>query len=301
MSDNQEKDAPNTSAYSGLFSEGVDTAPTAEQPSELEDKAGASVADALAELGGGEKPEDADGAAATEEAALGKEEKPAKAAPKSKKKVEEAAEPQLSDEEREEALRRELRFLPGDWYVIHTYSSYERRVKQNLEQIIQNADLEDFIYQIEIPMEEVIEIKNTRRRIVQRPRIPGYVLVRMEMTSDTWRVVKDTPAVTGFVGNPQNPVPLSMDEVVGMLAPKGDAADSVSVEDGMVETSATRTPGIATDFEVGQSVTVTDGPFETMPASIAEVFPETQKLKVLVSIFGRETPVELGFSQVSKS
>lgn len=197
-------------------------------------------------------------------------------------------------------LENDLRGLPGDWYVIHTYSSYERRVKQNLEQRIANFEMEDYIFQIEIPMEEFVEVKATRRKVVQRPRIPGYVLVRMEMTNDSWRIVKDTPAVTGFVGNPQNPVPLSLAEVINMLAPTEAEAAKLQVEDGQVEVAKVRTDPVAVDFEVGESITVTDGPFETLPGTIAEISAETQKLKVLVSIFGRETPVELSFNQVAK-
>lgn len=202
-----------------------------------------------------------------------------------------------------QALEVELRALPGRWYVVHTYSSYEKRVKQNIEQrVANNPGMEDYVYQVEIPMEEHVEVKPKSRKVVQRPRIPGYVLVRMDMDENSWRLVKDTPAVTGFVGNQQDPVPLTLAEVVNMLAPTAKEAAKVAVEDGQVEIShaTQRTAPVATDFEVGQSVTITSGPFETLSATIAEVNAETQKLTVLVTIFERETPVELNFNQVTK-
>ncbi|HLS74233.1 MAG TPA: transcription termination/antitermination protein NusG [Actinomycetaceae bacterium] len=196
----------------------------------------------------------------------------------------------------EEEFRRELRLLPGHWYVVHSYAGYEKRVKANLENRIQSLNMEDFIFQVEVPMEDVVEIKNSQRKLVTRVRIPGYVLVRMDLTDESWGAVRHTPGVTGFVGHTHQPVPLTEDEVFSMLAPtlvpkepaKADAA-----------TGAAATP-IEVEFSVGESVTVTDGPFETLPATISEISPEQQKLKVLVSIFGRETPVELSFSQVAK-
>lgn len=210
---------------------------------------------------------------------------------------------ELIEEDPKQALEAELRLLPGRWYVIHTYSSYEKRVKANLEQrIANNPGMEEYIYQVEIPMEEHVEIKAKSRKIVQRPRIPGYVLVRMDMDENSWRLVKDTPAVTGFVGNQQDPVPLTLPEVVNMLAPTAKEAAKVNVEDGQVDMAGVtaKTAPILSDLEVGQSVTITSGPFETMSATIAEITPETQKLKVLVTIFERETPVELNFNQVTK-
>ena len=187
--------------------------------------------------------------------------------------------------------------------MVHTYSSYEKRVKQNIEQrVANNPGMEDYVYQVEIPMEEHVEVKPKSRKVVQRPRIPGYVLVRMDMDENSWRLVKDTPAVTGFVGNQQDPLPLTLTEVVNMLAPTAKEAAKVAVEDGQVEISQAtqRTAPVAADFEVGQSVTITSGPFETLSATIAEVNAETQKLTVLVTIFERETPVELNFNQVTK-
>lgn len=214
-----------------------------------------------------------------------------------------AAETETEELDPKQALEVELRALPGRWYVVHTYSSYEKRVKQNIEQrVANNPGMEDYVYQVEIPMEEHVEVKAKSRKVVQRPRIPGYVLVRMDMDENSWRLVKDTPAVTGFVGNQQDPVPLTLAEVVNMLAPTAKEAAKVAVEDGQVEISQAtqRTAPVATDFEVGQSVTITSGPFETLSATIAEVNAETQKLTVLVTIFERETPVELNFNQVAK-
>ena len=218
-------------------------------------------------------------------------------------KTEDNAETETEELDPKQALEVELRALPGRWYVVHTYSSYEKRVKQNIEQrVANNPGMEDYVYQVEIPMEEHVEVKAKSRKVVQRPRIPGYVLVRMDMDENSWRLVKDTPAVTGFVGNQQDPVPLTLAEVVNMLAPTAKEAAKVAVEDGQVEISQAtqRTAPVATDFEVGQSVTITSGPFETLSATIAEVNAETQKLTVLVTIFERETPVELNFNQVTK-
>lgn len=207
-----------------------------------------------------------------------------------------------------EELRTRLRRQPGDWFVVHTYAGYEKRVKTNLETRIQTQDMEDLIYEIEVPMEEVVEIKNTTRKIVSRVRIPGYVLVRMDLTDASWGVVRHTPGVTGFVGNDaHHPQPLSLDEVFDMMAPSviqeaAKAAEKEGRQAPAVGDSATgaEAPAIHVDFEVGESVTVNDGPFETLPATISEIKPETQQLVVLVSIFERETPVTLSFNQVTK-
>jgi len=196
----------------------------------------------------------------------------------------------------EEEFRRELRLLPGHWYVVHSYAGYEKRVKANLENRIQSLNMEEYIFQVEVPMEDVVEIKNSQRKLVSRVRIPGYVLVRMDLTDESWGAVRHTPGVTGFVGHTHQPVPLTEDEVFSMLAPALAPKESAKSESGAGTTS---TP-IEVEFSVGESVTVTDGPFETLPATISEISPESQKLKVLVSIFGRETPVELSFSQVAK-
>ena len=194
-----------------------------------------------------------------------------------------------------EEFREQLRLLPGDWYVVHSYAGYENRVKANLESRIQSLNMEDYIFQVEVPMEEVVEIKNAQRKIVRRVRIPGYVLVRMDLTDESWGAVRHTPGVTGFVGHTHQPVPLTTPEVFSMLAP---ALQPVTAPAQRAAAAAARP--VEVEFAVGESVTVTDGPFETLPATISEVQPESQKLKVLVSIFGRETPVELSFSQVAK-
>ncbi|MDR2722607.1 MAG: transcription termination/antitermination protein NusG [Cellulomonadaceae bacterium] len=198
-----------------------------------------------------------------------------------------------------EELRRTLRTQMGDWYVIHSYAGYEKRVKQNLETRIQTLNMEDYIFQIEVPEEEVTEIKNAQKKTVRRVRIPGYVLVRMDLTDESWGAVRHTPGVTGFVGNAHNPVPLSLDEVFSMLAPTVEQPEAEKKK-AAAKKAATSGAPIEVDFEVGESVTVTDGPFESLPATVAEIHAETQKLQVLVSIFGRETPVELAFNQVAK-
>ncbi|MBN6749532.1 transcription termination/antitermination protein NusG [Micrococcus luteus] len=207
-----------------------------------------------------------------------------------------------------EELRTRLRRQPGDWYVVHTYAGYEKRVKTNLEARILTQDMEDSIYEIEVPMEEVVEIKNTTRKIVSRVRIPGYVLVRMDLDDASWGVVRHTPGVTGFVGNDaHHPQPLSLDEVYDMLAPSviqeaARAAEKAGLAvPASAESGAPAAPAIHVDFEVGESVTVNDGPFETLPATISEIKPEAQQLVVLVSIFERETPVTLSFNQVTKA
>ena len=184
-------------------------------------------------------------------------------------------------------FRRALRVAPGDWYVVHSYAGYEKKVKGNLQNRIQSLNMEDYIFQIEVPEEEVMEIKNGQRKQVQRNIYPGYVLVRLDLTDESWSAVRNTPGVTGFVGNAHHPSPLSLDEVEKILAPRPKkASDKLDIR--------------VLDFEVGESVTVMDGPFATLPASISEIMPEQAKLKVLVSIFGRETPVELSFNQVQK-
>ena len=189
-------------------------------------------------------------------------------------------------------FKGKLRRLPGDWYVIHSYAGYENRVKANLENRIQSLNMEDYIFQVEVPMEEVVEIKNAQRKVVRRVRIPGYVLVRMDLTDESWGAVRHTPGVTGFVGHTHQPVPLTLDEVFSMLAP--------TLAPAAAPQKAAAAQTIDVDFTGGESVTVTDGPFDTLPATISEINAEAQKLKVLVSIFGRETPVELSFNQVAK-
>jgi transcriptional antiterminator NusG len=220
--------------------------------------------------------------------------------------AEELAEPGKAEAVEEELdpveqLRAELRRAPGDWFVVHSYAGYENKVKTNLESRISSLDMEDYIFQVEVPTEEVTEIKNGKRQLVNRKVFPGYILVRMELTDDSWGAVRNTPGVTGFVGATSKPSPLSMDEVIKILAPathKAAAAGKASAGD--AGAAGASTPVEVVDFEIGESVTVMDGPFATLPATISEIDSLHSKLKVLVSIFGRETPVELSFSQVSK-
>ncbi|PZS38404.1 MAG: transcription termination/antitermination protein NusG [Pseudonocardiales bacterium] len=197
-------------------------------------------------------------------------------------------------------LRSALATAPGEWYVVHSYAGYENKVKANLETRIQTLDVEDYIFQVEVPTEEVTEIKNGQRKQVQRKVLPGYILVRMELNDASWSAVRNTPGVTGFVGATSRPSPLTLDEVLKFLAPRV-AQPKVPVGAGKHAAGlGGGKPTIEVDFEVGESVTVMDGPFATLPATINEVNVDAQKLKVLVSIFGRETPVELSFSQVAK-
>ena len=202
-----------------------------------------------------------------------------------------------------EALKKDLRSRPGDWYVIHSYAGYENKVKANLETRVQNLDVGDYIFQVEVPTEEVTEIKNGQRKQVNRKVLPGYILVRMELNDESWGAVRNTPGVTGFVGATSRPSPLSLDDVVKFLLPPAAAkkpGKAASTAAAAADTGGIERAPIVVDFEVGESVTVMDGPFATLPASISEVNAEQQKLKVLVSIFGRETPVELTFNQVAK-
>lgn len=220
--------------------------------------------------------------------------------------TEAAAEPSEAPEEEldpAEALKKDLRTKPGDWYVIHSYAGYENKVKANLETRVQNLDVGDYIFQVEVPTEEVTEIKNGQRKQVNRKVLPGYILVRMDLTDDSWSTVRNTPGVTGFVGATSRPTALSLDDVVKFLLPQGAGKKTGKVAAASAASGGEATlerPEILVDFEVGESVTVMDGPFATLPASISEVNAEQQKLKVLVSIFGRETPVELTFNQVAK-
>jgi transcriptional antiterminator NusG len=215
-----------------------------------------------------------------------------------------AAEPEPQDAAEEDedpldVLRRELRTQYGDWYVIHSYAGYENKVKANLESRIQSLDMEDYIFQVEVPTEDVVEIKNGKRQQVQRKVFPGYILVRMDLNDESWGAVRNTPGVTGFVGATSRPSPLSLDEVVKILAPATKKAAAVA-GGGKAAATGEKPRVEVVDFEIGESVTVMDGPFATLPATISEIDPVHQKLRVLVSIFGRETPVELSFSQVSK-
>ena len=199
------------------------------------------------------------------------------------------------------AFKDDLAAKFGDWYVVHSYAGYENRVKANLETRIVSLNMEEYIFEIEVPMEEVTEIKSGQRKLVRRVRMPGYVLVRMDLTDESWGAVRHTPGVTGFVGNAHQPVPLTLDEVFSMIKPADlESSAGAAAAGGQAAAGGSQREAAVVDFEVGESVTVMDGPFETLPATISEINPDTQKLKVLVSIFGRETPVELSFSQVSK-
>jgi transcriptional antiterminator NusG len=254
----------------------------ADDVSEYSEEAGgfdpAGEAEDAPSADGAASPEDADGAGslADEPAEPDEDEKP-----------DEDADP--VDSAREE-FERELRMLPGDWYVVHSYAGYENRVKTNLESRISSLNMEDYIFQIEVPVHQVTEIKGGKRQQVQEKVLPGYILVRMELTDESWAVVRNTPGVTGFVGLSSRPSPLQLGEVASLLAPEP--------EPGTKQAEAARPSTV--EFEVGESVTVMDGPFATLPATVNEINPDTQKLKVLVSIFGRETPVELSFDQVTK-
>jgi transcriptional antiterminator NusG len=197
------------------------------------------------------------------------------------------------------AFREQMRTAPGDWYVIHSYAGYENKVKGNIETRISTMNMEDYIFQVEVPMEEVTEIKSGVRKLVRRNKFPGYVLVRMDLTDESWGAIRHTPGVTGFVGHGHQPAPLSLDEVVNILAPAPEkkAATPGSPASG----GGSSAPQIEIDFAVGDSVTVVDGPFATLHATVSEINIEAQKVTGLVEIFGRETPVELAFSQINKN
>ena len=250
------------------------------------------TAEALADGQALEVVEDVVEEVAAQEAA--QEEAAAADAPAGDGAQDEAA-PASVEEEAIAKLRRKLYMSPGDWYVIHTYSGHERKVKANLEQRITTQNMEDYIFAVEVPDEYVMEYRGNAKKRVRHVRIPGYAIVCMDFNEASYRVVKETPAVTGFVGDQHNPVPLSIDEVVMLLTPNvlEEAAEAAKDQPAPVQV-------VQTQFEVGEIVTVTDGPFETMSATISEIMPETQKLKVLVTIFERETPLELGFDQVEK-
>ncbi|CAM5262709.1 Transcription termination/antitermination protein NusG OS=Streptomyces tendae OX=1932 GN=nusG PE=3 SV=1 [Streptomyces tendae] len=211
----------------------------------------------------------------------------------------EAEEPDLDPVEK---LRQELRVLPGEWYVIHTYAGYENRVKTNLEQRAVSLNVEDYIFQAEVPQEEVVQIKNGDRKTIRQNKLPGYVLVRMDLTNESWGVVRNTPGVTGFVGNAYDPYPLTLDEIVKMLAPEAEEKAAREAAEAEGKPAPQRKVEVQVlDFEVGDSVTVTDGPFATLQATINEINADSKKVKGLVEIFGRETPVELSFDQIQKN
>jgi transcriptional antiterminator NusG len=257
---------------------------------------------------GGEPVGDADEAAgtepleaATEETAEGSTEEPAEGS------TEETADEAADDEDPLEAFRNELWAKPGDWYVVHTYSGMEKRVKSNLENRIISLNMEDYIHEVVVPTEDVAEIKNGQRKMVNRTRFAGYVLVRMDLTDESWAAVRHTPSVTGFVGHAHQPVPLSMAEVENWLAPtfaavEAEAAAAAAGQggDGSSTKTAPKRQVEVADFDVSDSVMVVDGPFATLHATITEINAESQRVKALVEIFGRETPVELSFSQIQR-
>ncbi|WP_089880853.1 MULTISPECIES: transcription termination/antitermination protein NusG [unclassified Leifsonia] len=218
----------------------------------------------------------------------------------------EAALEAVEDEEDEtsvdpyEEFRAELRSKLGKWYVIHSYAGFERRVKSNIENRMVSMNMEDYIYEVQVPMEDVVEIKNGQRKMVNRVRIPGYVLVRMDLNEDSWSVVRHTPGVTGFVGNAHNPTPLRFEEAFSMLKSlvQVEAAPAKGAAKG--QKAAARVIPAEVDFEIGETITIKEGSFAGLPGSISEIKPESGKLTVLVSLFERETPVELSFDQVTK-
>ena len=229
-------------------------------------------------------------------------ENPAEAAEEEAGSVEQPVEPEEAEAGEEEGdidplekFRNEIMMIPGDWYVLHTYSGHERKVKANLEQRVQSQNMTDKVFRVEVPDEYITEFRGSVKKRVRHVRIPGYVVVCMDFDEESYRMVKDTPAITGFVGDQHNPVPLSIDEVVDLL------------KYNILEEAGPQVPAVAqvkeeirVAFEVGEIVTVIDGPFESLEATISEISPETEKLKVLVMIFERETPLELGFDQVAK-
>ena len=214
----------------------------------------------------------------------------------------EAAAEEAVDEDPYAEFRKELRFQPGKWFVIHSYAGFERRVKSNIENRKQSMAMEDFIYQVEVPMEDVVEIKNGQRKMVTRVRIPGYVLVRMDLNEDSWSVVRHTPGVTGFVGNAHNPTPLRFEEAFGMLKSLVEIQEVPTAKSGAGHGGKVPTRALPAeiDYEIGETITIKEGSFAGLPGSISEIKAESGKLIVLVSLFERETPVELSFDQVTK-
>jgi transcription termination/antitermination protein NusG len=314
-----EEAAPAPHAVDDAAEDQVEAAEEAAAEEAVAEEPGEAVAETVFESEGGavdpeaveeaveadEAVEVAEDEAAAEEAAAEDEAAAEEAAAEDEAAADEAAEEEPAEEEAPdpvEALREELRGLSGDWYVIHTYAGYEKRVKANLEQRAVSLNVEDFIYQAEVPEEEIVQIKNGERKNVKQNKLPGYVLVRMDLTNESWGVVRNTPGVTGFVGNAYDPYPLTLDEIVKMLAPEAEekAAREAAEAEGKPAPSRKMEVQVL-DFEVGDSVTVTDGPFATLQATINEINADSKKVKGLVEIFGRETPVELSFDQIQKN
>ncbi|TXS20562.1 transcription termination/antitermination protein NusG [Streptomyces sp. ms191] len=274
-----------------------------EDQAEAADAAAGEAAEAAAlHVEDTDETEDADAEESDEDAeAEDEDDESENASAEGDEEEDEAAEP-AAPVDPIQALRDELRLLPGEWYVIHTYAGYEKRVKANLEQRAVSLNVEEFIYQAEVPEEEIVQIKNGERKNVRQNKLPGYVLVRMDLTNESWGVVRNTPGVTGFVGNAYDPYPLTLDEIVKMLAPEAEekAAREAAEAEGKPAPARKVTVEVL-DFEVGDSVTVTDGPFATLQATINEINADSKKVKGLVEIFGRETPVELSFDQIQKN
>jgi transcription termination/antitermination protein NusG len=296
---------PDVAAAARLLGASEPDASAAAEAEARDDAEEAAAAQAAAEVEtqAPEEPEPAPASAEADDSEIAEVAQIAEALEAAAEPVDEATpEDATADDDEEEdpveTLRRELRTAFGDWYVVHSYAGYENKVKANLESRIQSLDMEDYIFQVEVPTVDVVEIKNGKRQQVQRKVFPGYILVRMELNDESWGAVRNTPGVTGFVGATSRPSPLSLDEVVKILAPATQKAAAVGRGGG---TSSAEKPKVElVDFSVGESVTVMDGPFATLPATISDIDPVHQKLQVLVSIFGRETPVELSFSQVAK-
>ncbi|MBK3582574.1 MULTISPECIES: transcription termination/antitermination protein NusG [Streptomyces] len=295
MSDPNLNDAvePEAGAFESAKDElGIVEAADSEKPDQAE-----AAADAVAD----ETVEADEDAAVAEDAEAVEAEAEAESTDDDESADEEEAEP-AAPVDPVTALREELRTLPGEWYVIHTYAGYEKRVKANLEQRAVSLNVEEFVYQAEVPEEEIVQIKNGERKNVRQNKLPGYVLVRMDLTNESWGVVRNTPGVTGFVGNAYDPYPLTLDEIVKMLAPEAEEKAAREAAEAEGKPAPSRKVEVQVlDFEVGDSVTVTDGPFATLQATINEINADSKKVKGLVEIFGRETPVELSFDQIQKN
>lgn len=284
-----------------LFSDGIDdqveetVVESAQSPESVEPMESGESADSPESADSAESGEPAESADSADEVAEVVEDEVAEAEESVATETEEEAEGVVT----EEMVREKLKGLPGRWYVLHTYAGYEKRVKQDIETRIHSMNMEDYIFQIEVPMEEVFEVKKGQRKLVSRVRIPGYALIRMKLTDDSWRVVQDTNGVTGFVGNGRNPVALLPDEVVQMLTPVVEqeaaaAADAAGAKTGKGNLT------LAVEYEVGETVTLTTEPWVGMPATISQVDAVNQRLTVLMTLVGQETPVDLSFSQVKK-
>lgn len=297
-----EETSPTPEEQAETATSGATTAETTSNEAAAATPSGETAAETTSgETGAAEQSADAENTAPTELAAEPQEENTAKTAADGEADAQADVQAEAgADDEAEEvdpvqAKREELMYLPGDWYVIHSYSGHERRVKANLEQRITSQNMEDYIFQVEVPMETVTELtKAGKKKKVDRVRIPGYVLVRMDMNEASWRVVRDTPAVTGFVGDAYDPFPLTLDEVVSMLTPMWESKEEAQQAQDQVVTA----PEIT--YEVGESVTVKEGPFENMPATVSSVDAAQRKVTLSIMIFERETPIELSFDQIEK-